>query len=286
MDYSYIKSQKEFCLGTFVCIPGLAHTKDHFLKTPDGRDGWAINLSEIGFDVYCLNWHNLDSKNSEFDSCFVINSISNFIENIVNKDVFLLTHSASGAFGWKIAEKTNLVKKIIAIAPAPPGNIQEIPNSQISQDNKNISILHLNAVPYNFSLEKNWEADIDWVKQKAIGEHTLHFPNAFLSEYHSSLVSVPSLVLYERMNIQGSQVKIDVEKLKENNPSIYIFTGDKDISHSYEIDKKISNYFLENKINSTFFWLADFNFTGNGHMLMLQNNSKEILDFIVSKILN
>lgn len=284
MDCTYIKSKTSQVKGTFVCIPGLAHTKEHFIKTPDGRDGWAINLSEMGFDVYCINWHNIPKTNERFDSEFIIKNIFNFIEKFIKKELFLLTHSASGAFGWKLAEKTNLIKKVIAIAPAPPGNIQEIPKAILSEDKKIVSVLHLNTVPYLFSLIEDWAADMSWVQKKAVGIETKHFPTNSLDEYFESLVSVPSLIMYERMNIDGSQIKIDIQNLKENSPEIYVFTGDKDISHSYEIDKSINDYFLENGINSKFFWLADYGFLDNGHMLMLQNNSKEIIEFICSKI--
>ncbi len=284
MDYSYIKSEKDNCLGIFVCIPGLAHTKEHFLKTPDGREGWAFDLSKAGFDVYVVNWYNLNSPTTEFDSNFIIESISNFINTKIQQEVFLLTHSASGSFGWKLAEINKKIKKIVAIAPAPPGNIQEIPESIISEDGNTISVMHLNTVPYNFSLNKNWVADSNWIKQKAIGSKTNFFPEDWISNYQASLVSVPGKIMYERMNIKGSQIKINPLKIKENNPSIFIFTGDEDISHSYEIDKKINDYLLINNINSKFFWLADYGFKSNGHMLMLQSNSKDIIDFIISKI--
>jgi pimeloyl-ACP methyl ester carboxylesterase len=238
----------------------------------------------MGFDVYCLNWYNLTSTNQKFDSSFIVKSILDFLQNTIGKEVFLLTHSASGAFGWKLAEGTKLIKKVIAIAPAPPGNIQDTPNYILSDNKKTISVLHLNSVPYTFSLEESWVADISWVKKKAIGLETTHFSKEFLDEYLKSLVSVPSLIMYERMNIESSQIKVDIEKIKENNPNIYIFTGDKDISHSYKIDKAIDEYFKENQINSHFYWLADYGFQNNGHMLMLQNNSEEIINFIISHI--
>ncbi|MEK7102796.1 MAG: hypothetical protein AAB870_00430, partial [Patescibacteria group bacterium] len=244
------------------------------------------NLSDIGFDVYAINWHSLATESNKgiFNSMFVVDALFDFIEHKIKKDVCLLTHSASGVFGWKLAEKSALVKKIIAIAPAPPGNIQDVPEYTVSDNGKTVSVFHLNAVPYTFSREKNWIADMSWIKEKAIGKNNPHFPEEFLNEYQESLVSVPSELMYERMNINGAQIKVNTVKIKEHNPKIYIFTGDQDISHSHDRDKRINDFFVKNGVDSKFFWLADYGFVGNGHMMMLQKNSQEIIDFVISRV--
>src|SRR5690606_24716375 len=40
----------------------------------------------------------------------------------------LLTHSMSGAYGWRLLETHGRhIRALIAVAPAPPGNIQAVP---------------------------------------------------------------------------------------------------------------------------------------------------------------
>jgi len=42
--------------------------------------------------------------------------------------VILLTHSMSGAYGWRLRETHGrAIEAVVGVAPAPPGNIQAVP---------------------------------------------------------------------------------------------------------------------------------------------------------------
>ena len=284
IDYTLIKS-KANRKGVIVMIPGFAHTKQHYLETPDKRAGWAYNFSELGYDVYAINWpgikNNFPFKNNEIDSENIISGISNFIKDEIKEKVILLTHSAAGIFGWKLAELLPEVRTVVGIAPGGPGNIQPIPDiKQIS--NSEVEVIY-NTIPYRFDFNKSWEPTDFWIHNKLIGASKF-FPTENYKEYKESLISVPSKVLYERMNINGSQIKIDKNKIKEYGTKIFIFTGTEDIDHSKDTDNSINDWFLKNSIKSEFHWLGDEGFVGNGHMIMLEKNSMKIAEHI-SKII-
>jgi len=279
LDYTLIKSEIERS-GIIVMIPGFSHTKDHFLKTPDERDGWAYNFSELGYDVYVINWPGIFDRafdDSNITSEKIISGIYDFIKNEINEKVILLTHSTSGAFGWKLAELLPQIEKVIGIAPAGPGNIQIVPNIKQISDAE-IEVIN-NTIPYRFKLGEPWRPNDFWIQNKLIG-NSKYFPTENYGEYKRSLILVPSKVLFERMNINGSQIKIDAKIIKESGVKILIFTGTEDVDHSRSIDNAINAYFLKNSIDSEFHWLGDEGFIGNGHMVMLEKNSKEIARYI------
>src|SRR5690606_18478852 len=44
------------------------------------------------------------------------------------RPVILLTHSMSGAYGWRLRETHGrAIEAVVGVAPAPPGNIQAVP---------------------------------------------------------------------------------------------------------------------------------------------------------------
>ena len=79
-----------------------------------------------------------------------------------------------------------------------------------------------------------------------------HFPRAQLSGYVASLTAIPPTILLERQNVHGRQVRVsDPRKLAGNGAK------------------------------ADFCFLADRGIVGNGHMLMLEDNSDAVAGVIL-----
>lgn len=284
IDYIFIETKKEK-RGTVLMIPGFAHTKEHFLETPDKRKGWAYNFSDQGYDVYCINWPGIKTDvnfdNEKVVPENIVNDIADFIKNKIKSKTILLVHSAAGPFGWKLAEVSPNIEIVIGIAPGGPGNIQAVP--EVREISKSEIEVFNYSTPYLFDVNKAWQPTDDWIKNKLIGTSKFFPSEAYLS-YKDSLICVPSKVLYGRMNINSSQIKVDPVKIREHGTKMFIFTGTEDPAHAREVDGAIDIWFRENGIKSEFHWLGDEGFIGNGHMLMLEKNSKEIAKHIINII--
>ena len=110
-----------------VLMPGSSHSSTIYEKTPDGRNGWVDYFLKQGFEIYLVDWGNINENISkeEFDKVkgiSIVNSLIKLIEKI--GPCILFSHSMSGGYGWIVGEKISKnVKAIIGIAPTKPGNI-------------------------------------------------------------------------------------------------------------------------------------------------------------------
>lgn len=285
--YEIITPNKKTFKQAIIMIPGGAHTGAVYMNTPDGRDGWAHYFAEKGFEVVVIDWPGtgrsgyVDIEN--VDGKFIVKAICELIKKI-NRKTIVFTHSISGAFGWKIGELMGKkITHIVAIAPAPMGNIQQIPE-EATENNKNIQA-KLGPTNFNFDLDKYFFfSDVDiFINRKLVPKENILFPSDFMNIYKSSLIAIPPKILYERLNINGSQLKI-TENKNLKNTAILILTGTNDLDHPKYLDKQIADYFIEYGIDTTFCYLGDSGINNNGHMLMLEKNNLEIADKIIEWI--
>jgi pimeloyl-ACP methyl ester carboxylesterase len=77
-------------------------------------------------------------------------------------------------------------------------------------------------------------------------------------------------VFNERFNIGGRGLRI-VDPASLRPHPILIVTGDNDPRHSRAMDGATAEY-----LGAEFVWLPDRGITGNGHMLMIEDNSDDI----------
>jgi pimeloyl-ACP methyl ester carboxylesterase len=105
------------------------------------------------------------------------------------------------------------------------------------------------------------------------------FPMDALDCYRASLVPLPARLLYERQNVQGSQLRL-ANDADLRGSSVLLVTGTHDMDHPREIDEHIARWLAERGAGVDFVWLADRGITGNGHMMMLEDNSAEIAGII------
>jgi pimeloyl-ACP methyl ester carboxylesterase len=277
-----VKKQSE----SLILFHGGAHTGSCYKLTPDGRKGWAYYFAEKGFEVYIPDWpgtgRSRDVALEKINGEFLINAFSTLIEKIDGK-VILITHSMSGAYGWKLAEIYNeKVVKVIGTAPSPMGNIQKI--SEIVEHAGNNLSMNFNGRNIDLNMETPYICDENFIDKKFIGVSSKFFPRDQRDNYVSLLQTIAPKLFYERFNVKDSQMKIDVSNLR--HIKILVITGTEDFDHPRELDEYIVKYLKENGVSADYIYLGDRNITGNGHMMMLESNSDSIAEIIFQWIIN
>ena len=114
-------------------------------------------------------------------------------------------------------------------------------------------------------------------------EASTQFPREQTGLYASSLVPIPPRLLYQRRNIRGSQLKIgDLSNYRGKR--ILVMTGTADADHPRKLDEGIVTWLNEHGAKADFIYLGDRGITGNGHMMMLENNSTALAHQIMAWI--
>ncbi len=266
--------------ATLLLLHGGAHTGTCYLQTPDRRPGWAYRFAEAGYRVVVPDWPGIGRSGhlapEEFSGAMVCNCFGALIEQLAGPLV-LLTHSMSGAYGWKLLETHGgSIEALVGIAPGPPGNIQAEPTVIAETDNA----IDLQSLELRFRLSRYepFVADDDFVDRKIIGESRF-FPRERVDVYKRTLLPIPAGLIWERLNVQGRQLRVDDPQRLRGKP-ILVVTGTEDIDHPPSIDGAIVDWLNEAGAEAEFVYLADRGIVGNGHMMMLEQNSDEIAEIV------
>jgi len=259
-----------------VMVHGGGHTGSCYLATPDGRPGWASVFAAQGYDVFVPDWpgHGRSPMNADFarlGTQEIATSLLALLEHI--GPAILMVHSASGPMAWWMTEqRPDLVLAVIGIAPGGPANL--LPD--LPADPEKILALRndeqAGCPVYSKEDKPLWfnaafAADF-WANAP-------RFPKAAFSNYIRSIVPESARVLNERFNIGGKGLKIrDPKNLAQHK--ILIMTGDHDRRHPRNVDETTANY-----IGADFLWLPVLGIEGNGHMLMIEDNSDQIAALIM-----
>jgi pimeloyl-ACP methyl ester carboxylesterase len=266
-----------------VMIHGGAHTGSCYLVTPDGRPGWAYSFLAAGYPVILPDWPGTgrsgfiapDSHGGEI----VCDGLGQVIA-AAGEPVIAMTHSMAGALGWKILEKYGShIAKLVAIAPGPPGNIQPIAEV-IGETPGKFEIG--GKVSYLLDRRAPFVSTPDFIDRKIIGAGT-RFPREHAKSYAASLVPIPSRLVQQRLNISGSQLRVSNFANYKDKP-VLVVTGSDDIDHPREVDESVVDWLNESGANAVHVFLPDRNIDGNGHMMMLEENSDEIAAILIDWI--
>src|SRR5262249_57586422 len=100
----------------------------------------------------------------------------------------IMTHSMSGAYGWKLIEKYGQhIAKLVAIAPGPPGNIQAV--SDIVSETADTVVVR-GSTTLTINLKQTVVSDRNFVEVNLVGNST-QFPRDHLARSTPSLIPTP-----------------------------------------------------------------------------------------------
>jgi pimeloyl-ACP methyl ester carboxylesterase len=268
--------------ATVVMIHGGGHTGACWLTTADERPGWASRFVTRGYSVVVPDWPGHGRSGAlapeTIHGELVIEGLISVLDRLPGPLV-LVTHSMAGAFGWRIGEKcADRIAAIVGLAPAPPGNIQH--EGKIVGETENELFID-DGMRTSEVLRKGFGlASSEAIVAKLIG-NSLQFPQNDLKNYTCTLAHVSARLHYERLNTNGTQVRVDVASRLAEKP-ILVLTGSEDLDHPRHVDERIVRWLrAECGALAEHVWLPDRGISGNGHMLMLEANSDEICDLVL-----
>ncbi len=258
-----------------LLIHGAFHTGTAYLTTPDGRAGWAPFFASRGRRSYVMDWpgHGRSPAGPEFHRLSgedIVRSAGKLIEEI--GPCVLLAHSAAGPIAWQLAESHSAyVKGIIGVAPGGPANLQPA----LPDDPEAIAALRYDqeaGCPIYSDPSRVFYVGADFIRD--YWANSPRFPAVAVDRYARSIVGESPRILNERFRIGGAGLAVEHPAEIAARP-ILIVTGELDPRHPKEADERIAHYF-----GADFYFLPDRGIAGNGHMLMLEDNSDQIAELI------
>jgi pimeloyl-ACP methyl ester carboxylesterase len=268
-----------------VLISGGAHTGACYLATADVRPGWAQAFVRAGYKVVVPDWPGVGRSGyiplDDLTGDVVVEGLGKIVASL-GQPAVIMTHSMSGAYGWKLIEKYGQhIAKLVAIAPGPPGNIQAV--SDIVSETADTVVVR-GSTTLTINLRQPVVSDRNFVEVKLVGKST-QFPREHIAVYASSLTPIPPRLLYQRRNVRGSQLKV-TDLSNYRGKRILVMTGTADIDHPRELDGAIVEWLNQNGAKADFLYLGDHGIEGNGHMMMLEKNSDALAGQVLSWIEN
>lgn len=259
-----------------IMVHGGGHTGACYLVTPDMRPGWAQRFATSGRSVFVPDWpgHGRSPMGPDFPrlgTADVASALLGLLDRV--GPAVLLVHSASGPMAWWIVEqRPDLVAAVVAVAPGPPANLL----ADLPDDPAAILRLH-NDVRAGCPVYSD-EGRPVWFGPEFAATYWANaprFPRHAFEIYCRSIVPESARILNERFNIGGSGLRIsDPSSLQKHR--ILLLTGDHDPRHPREADEATARY-----IGAEFVWLPDRGIRGNGHMMMIEDNSDDLANMVL-----
>jgi pimeloyl-ACP methyl ester carboxylesterase len=270
---------------TVMMIHGGGHTGTCYIHTPDGRPGWAQYFAARGHRVVVPDWPGTGRSGAvaaeKLTGALVCRALGGLVEQLA-EPVVVLTHSMSGAYGWQLIEHHGArIPALVAVAPGPPGNVQP-PAEIVARTADHIDIRRGGSVR-RVPLHEARLPDVAFVRDKLLGPNTRRFPMHKVEDYARTLQPLPPRLMFERQNIDSSQLSV-ADTRPFRGKKILMVTGSEDVDHTRAIDGAIADWLRDIGAAIEFRFLADHGIAGNGHMLMLEENSDRIAGLIVDWI--
>ena len=284
--YDLLEPDKPGSKPSIVMIHGGGHTGSCFFATPDGRPGWAPYFAARGYRVIVPDWPGVGRSGyvpyDKLTGELVCERLGALI-SAQSAPVIVMTHSMSGPYGWKLLEKSGKnIAALLAIAPGPPSNMQK-PVQILSETPERVEVQM--ATKLSISLKDPLVANQDLIDKKLIGLNSTQFPRSAKAAYEATLVTIPPRLIYERVNIGNSQLKIsDFSNYGGKRIAVVIGTDDPD--HPIEMDKPIVDWLNQNGAKAELIMLGDRGIKGNGHMMMIEVNSDQIAELLIGWLEN
>jgi pimeloyl-ACP methyl ester carboxylesterase len=297
-----------------VMLHGAGQTGVDWLQTPDGRPGWAYNFVDMGYVVYMQDfpargrsqyvpgvdgdmnirnapnieqiftasaatadfpqaskhtqWPGTGQMGDLYMDAFMKTQVQYIggrqaqltidanvaLLDMIGTPVILLTHSQGGWFGWNIAdERPDLVRTIVTFEPAAPP-IRGVDTSNVTYRERGGLAWGVGNTPITYDPPVSDPSELQ-VELQAEAEGPGLVPCYQQTEPARQLVNLADIpVLF--MNGEGGYHRI--------------------------FDHCLANWLNQAGVDTEYVRMEDAGLPGNGHMMMLELNSKEIAEYVHS----
>jgi len=121
-----------------------------------------------------------------------------------------------------------------------------------------------------------------YVYQQAIATST-RFPEGFVDAMRAGLVGLPPRMLLQRLGVIEGMPVVD-RPAGFAGKRVRLLTGGEDPAHTRGIEERTIELLRSFGADAELVWLPDLGINGNGHFLMFERNSDEILDVLSEQI--
>jgi pimeloyl-ACP methyl ester carboxylesterase len=269
-----------------LLIHGAAHTGACFTSTADGRAGWAQYFVSRGYEVVIVDWPGIGRSGyvpyEKLTGDMMVAGLSKVLA-MMKTPAIVLTHSLSGPYGWRLIElHGDKIAAMVAVAPGSPGNVAA-PIEVIADVADALEVRLTPGGPLlKFSKSVPFVAERGWALKKLIGDGS-RFPKASIDTYLSTLTVVPPRLLLERIDYKGSAPRVR-DTTKFVGKRIAIVQAPHDGDYTPAVAQLTIDWLNRTGAAVDFIQLSMKGIEGNGHMMMLESNSDQIAQGIVTWI--
>jgi pimeloyl-ACP methyl ester carboxylesterase len=247
-----------------------------YWSTPDGRPGWAPYFVQHGWTVYVVDWpgHGRSGFPPDYPTMpyeRVVDAAIALGERL--GPAVLLGGSMAGPVMWKVADhRPDLVKAILAWAPGPPANLQDIdqvppglPTAKWADETQ--------PVRYGTSGPGSRGSREDFRKRFSAGPK---FPREAFEQNFLKEVPESARIMNQRYNKDGTGLRVEnVDRVRE--VPILVVSGDQDPGHPKSHDQEIAEF-----LHGDYLYLADAGLPGHSHQMRFDRGNLEIADLLLA----
>jgi pimeloyl-ACP methyl ester carboxylesterase len=268
---------------TIVMTHGGWHTYTQYLSTFDHRPGWAYDFAEAGYRVVLADCPGTGTSPEVADptaisSEYIVRGFARLIDSL-SGPVDLLVHSMSGSIGvYLIDEYSDRIEHLVAVAPGQPADIAEQPEA-VEDLGDTVRATYGDAeriIP-----KSGWVEGTREFVLRCIGEGR-RFPAVDPDAYLATLSPIWAGLLLERVKPMldpSSPQRPPIGDL--GGTSVLVISGTRDTNHPRAVDQKLVDFLVRKGSSADLIYLGDIGIEGNGHMLMLEENSSQIASVIL-----
>lgn len=255
--------------------------------TPDGRVGWADMLAERGHECWLIDWPGTGRSGNrnglEIVYADVVEGCRRVLRDVISRPAVVLCHSMGGAVTWQLVQhEPSLVAGVVSIAGAYPANV--VARSEIVSDDGDVAVIDFADTGVRMTVDRrvmNLYGDA-YIYEQGIAT-SARFPRDKVDEMRAGLVGLPPSMLLQRLGVLQGMPVVDQTRGFEGK-CIRLIAGPEDPAHTRAIEDRTVALLREWGADAELIWLADRGIPGNGHFLMFESNSEEILEIVAEQI--
>jgi pimeloyl-ACP methyl ester carboxylesterase len=213
----------------------------------------------------------------------IVNGYRRLVRDVIGKPVVVIPHSMGGATTWQLVEhETDLVAGVVAVAASFPGNLSS-PSEVLSDDGTIVRVRFSNSgAEFEIDRSRGYLYEDDYIYRQGISS-SRRFPMEKVDEMRAGLVPIPPKMLLQRMAvIPGLPVVEDPSRFE--GLEVRLVAGTEDPAHTRAIEDSTAALLASWGAASEVVWLGDRGITGNGHFMMFEDNSDEVLEVIAEQV--
>jgi pimeloyl-ACP methyl ester carboxylesterase len=270
-----------------LMIHGGGATGACFRADLDGNPGWADLLAARGHEVWVTDWPGCGRSGNrnviDIEYADVVAGYRRLLRDVIGKPVVVIPHSMGGATTWQLIEhETDLVAGVVAVAASFPGNIRSR-STVLGEDGTVIRVrFEDSGAEFTVDRGRGYLYEDDYIYRQAIGGST-RFPLDRVGDMRAGLVPFPPRMLLQRMGVLPGLPPVEDTSGFEGM-RIRLVAGTEDPAHTHEIERSTVDLLASWGAEVELVWLGDRGIVGNGHFMMFEENSRDVLEVIGEQV--